>query len=90
MLSTILKSSIATKVSISIMDAFVAMRKYISDNLLEQNYIKDMIIRHDEEIKILQNTFYSSSVTCNNLVFCERNIIQCVCGQHDQSGLKLV
>ena len=34
MLSTILKSSVATKTSIAIMDAFVAMRKYISKNLL--------------------------------------------------------
>ena len=55
MLSTILKSKIATQVSIRIMDAFVMMRKYISNNLLEQNYIKDMVIRHDEEIKIFAN-----------------------------------
>ncbi len=36
MLSTILKSKIATLVSIRIMDAFVAMRHYISDNLIER------------------------------------------------------
>ena len=69
MLSTILKSSIATKVSISIMDAFVAMRKYISNNLLEQNYIKDMVIRHDEEIRILQNTFSKFDTFCNEIFF---------------------
>ena len=40
MLSTILKSKVATEVSIAIMDAFVTMRKYISSNLLEQNYYK--------------------------------------------------
>ena len=73
MLSTILKSSIATKVSISIMDAFIAMRKYISNNLLEQNYIKDMVIRHDEEIKILQNTF-SKFDTFSNEIFFEGQI----------------
>ena len=39
MLSTILKSSVATQISIRIMDAFVAMRKYIPTNLLEQNQI---------------------------------------------------
>ena len=33
MLATILKSKVATKVSISIMDAFVLMRKYISSSL---------------------------------------------------------
>ena len=73
MLSTILKSSVATKVSISIMDAFVAMRKYISKNLLEQKYIKDMVIRHDEEIKILQNTF-SKFDTFSNEIFFEGQI----------------
>ena len=36
MSATILKTEIATKVSIQIMDAFVAMRYYISDNLLER------------------------------------------------------
>lgn len=36
MLATILKSKTAIEVSIKIMDAFVAMRKYISTNLLEQ------------------------------------------------------
>ena len=34
MLATILKSKVAVKVSIEIMDAFVAMRKYISNNLI--------------------------------------------------------
>lgn len=73
MLSTILKSSVAIKVSISIMDAFVSMRRYISNNLLEQNYIKDMVIRHDEEIKILQNTF-SKFDTFSNEIFFEGQI----------------
>ena len=36
MLATILKSKTAIKTSIRIMDSFVAMRKYISNNLLEQ------------------------------------------------------
>ena len=39
MLATILKSKVATQVSIAIMDAFVLMRKYISNNLIEQKYI---------------------------------------------------
>ena len=39
MLATILKSKVATQVSIRIMDAFVAMRKYISTDLMEQKYI---------------------------------------------------
>ena len=57
MLATILKTDVATKVSIAIMDAFVAMRKYISSNLLEQKYINNMVFKHDSQIKLLQSTF---------------------------------
>lgn len=73
MLSTILKSNVATKVSIAIMDAFVTMRKYISNNLLEQNHYKNMILKHEEEIKILQNTF-SKFDTFSNEIFFEGQI----------------
>ena len=57
MLSTILKSNVAVETSIKIMDAFVSIRKYISNNLLEQKYYNDMTIRHDSEIKQLQDSF---------------------------------
>ena len=57
MLATILKSKIATEVSIRIMDAFVTMRHYIGNNLLEQKYYNDMTIRHDSEIKLLFDSF---------------------------------
>lgn len=56
MLATILKTSVATKISISIMDAFVSMRKYISNNLIEQKYINNMVIEHDSQIKLLQES----------------------------------
>ena len=57
MLSSVLRTEIASKVSIDIMRAFVVMRKYISNELLEQKYMKDMLIRHDGEIKLLQESF---------------------------------
>lgn len=57
MIATILKSKIAVKTSIAIMDAFVNMRKYISDSLLAQKYFNNMTIRHDDEIKLLQESF---------------------------------
>ena len=57
MLSSVLRTPVAEEVSVSIMDAFVAMKKYISNNLLEQKYYNDMIIRHDSEIKLLQESF---------------------------------
>ena len=57
MLSTILKSKVAVETSIRIMDAFLKMRKYISANLIEQDNMKNMLIKHDNEIKLLQESF---------------------------------
>ena len=64
MLSTILKSKIATLVSIRIMDAFVAMRHYISDNLIEQKYINTLVLedhnsikQNSKDIELLQESF---------------------------------
>ena len=57
MLATVLKTHIATKVSISIMDAFVAMRKYVSSNLIEQKYINDLVLEDHNKIKKLESTF---------------------------------
>ena len=57
MLATILKSSIATKVSIRIMDAFVAMRHYIGNNEYRLSNIETKIIEHDNDIKLLQESF---------------------------------
>ena len=57
MLATVLKTHIATKVSISIMDAFVAMRKYVSSNLIEQKYINNLVLEDHEKIKILETSF---------------------------------
>ena len=51
MLATILKSKVAIQVSIKIMDTFVAMRHYISNNLLEQKYINNLVLENKEDIK---------------------------------------
>ena len=69
MLASTLKTEIAERVSINIMRAFVTMRKYISNNLLEQKYYKEMLFRHDEEIKLLQNTFSKFDTISNELFF---------------------
>ena len=66
-LSTILKSSVATKVSISIMDAFISMRKYISNNLIDLNKHSNMLIDHEDKIKILENTFSKFETFSNEL-----------------------
>ena len=57
-LATILKTEVAAKTSIAIMDAFVEMKKYISNSLIENNYYKNMIINHKHEIKLLKETLY--------------------------------
>ena len=57
MLATILHTSVAAIVSINIMDAFVAMRKYIGSNLLVQNNMNNMVIKHDSDIKEVKNAF---------------------------------
>lgn len=58
MLATILKNSIATKVSIQIMDAFVTMRHYVSTNLIEQKYINNLVLEDHDKIKALEMSFY--------------------------------
>lgn len=57
MLSGLLKSDIAAKVNVQIIDAFVAMGKYISSTLLNQNFINNLVYKHDEEIKLLKASF---------------------------------
>ena len=57
MLATVLKTDVATEMSVRIMRAFVSMRKYISTNLLEQKYINNLVLEHDKDIKLLQETF---------------------------------
>lgn len=57
MLATTLHTSVAIKVSIDIMDAFVAMWHFVANNLLIQNNINNMVLKHDNDIKRLQETF---------------------------------
>ena len=62
MLATVLRTSVSEEVSIQIMDAFVAMRKYISANLLEQKYITSLVLKHEEQINTLFNYFESKEI----------------------------
>ena len=56
MLATVIHTSVAAQISIQIMRTFVLMRKYISNNLIEQRYINNMVIEHDGEIKLIKET----------------------------------
>ena len=64
MLATILKTKIAIETTIRIMDACVEMKKYFSNNLLEQKFINNQVIKNtkeieinSEKIKLLQESF---------------------------------
>ena len=60
MLSTILKSNIATEVSIRIMDTFVDMRKFINDNkdiYKSISNINEKLLEHDEKFNYLFSKF---------------------------------
>lgn len=75
MLATILKSKTAVNVSIAIMDAFVAMRKYVSTSLIDQKFVNDMVLKHEYDIKLLQQSFDKlQEKEQNNSIFFEGQI----------------
>ena len=57
MLATILKSRVASEITIAIMDAFVIMKNIINTSLIEQKYINSLVLEHDNEIRLLQESF---------------------------------
>ena len=57
MLATILKTKVATEVSIRIMDTFVAMRHYINANLIEQKYINKLVLEDHEKLELIFSRF---------------------------------
>ena len=57
MLATVLRTSVAEEISIQIMDAFVSMSKYISTNLIEQKYVNNLVMKHEEQINTLFDFF---------------------------------
>ncbi|MBQ3468678.1 MAG: ORF6N domain-containing protein [Bacilli bacterium] len=57
MLATILKTEVASKMSVAIMKAFVAMRHYIGTNEYRLSNIENKIVEHDNNIKQLEQSF---------------------------------
>ena len=64
MLATVLRTQVASQMSISIMRAFVAMRNYISSNLIEQKFINNLVLVNNvdiknikKDVKLLQESF---------------------------------
>ena len=73
MLSAVLRTDVAEGVSVAIMDAFVAMRHFISKDLLNSKYVNSMLVNHEERIKLIENTF-DKFKTNNNHIFFEGQI----------------
>ena len=69
MLATVLKTELAEETSIAIMDAFVVMKQYISNNLIEQRYINNQVLKNTEDIKLLQDTFDKFKPNNNHIFF---------------------
>ena len=57
MLATVLRTRVASQISVAIMRAFVKMRKYISSNLIEQKYINNLVLEDHNKIKLLEASF---------------------------------
>ena len=57
MLATVLHTPVAAEVSVNIMRTFVKMRKIISSNLIEQKYINELVIKDNERINLLEESF---------------------------------
>ena len=57
MLAGILKSELAIKMSLRIVDIFITMKNYINTSLIEQKYFNELTIKNTEDIKLLQESF---------------------------------
>ena len=54
MLSSVLHTEVAISMSVKIINAFVTMRKYISNNLIEQKYINNLVLEDHDRLKVLE------------------------------------
>lgn len=58
MLSGLLKSDVAVSINVKIIDAFVKLRKFISNNLIEQKFINELVIKDNKRIDLLEKSFF--------------------------------
>ena len=75
MLAGILKSELAKKMSLRIVDIFITMKNYINTSLIEQKYFNELTIKNTEDIKLLQESFDKlNTKESNNHIFYEGQI----------------
>ena len=81
MLATILRTTVASDITLKIIRAFVSMRHFIKGSLIEQKYINTMVLEHDNKINelfdrfdkkdnhlFLENTIFDSYVDILNIL----------------------
>ena len=73
MLATILKTKVASQVTVNIMDAFVEMRKLLNSNLIEQKYINNLVLKDNKRIDVLEELM-SNFKEKNHHIFFEGQI----------------
>lgn len=69
MLASVLRTSVASSVSVDIMRAFVVMKKYVSKTLLEQTYINNLVLKDSKRIDLLEETLSKFKEKSNHLFF---------------------
>ena len=75
MLAGILKSELAIKMSLRIVDIFITMKNYINTSSIEQKYFNELTIKNTEDIKLLQESFDKlNAKESNNHIFYEGQI----------------
>ena len=102
-LSSILHSDIAISMSKKIIRAFVKMRHFINDNLIEQKYINKMVLDHDNKINelfdkfdkkdnhlFLENTTFDSYVDILNILSLAKKEIIIIDNYADINTLNLI
>ncbi len=69
MLASVLRTRVASQVSVDIMRAFVVMKKYISKTLLEQTYINELVLKDSKRINLLEEALSKFKEKSNYLFF---------------------
>ena len=93
MLSAVLKTEIAEEISIKIMDAFVRMRKFISNNIdyfKELGLIEKRLIIHDNKIDYIDNNIKLLKESFNKLEEKEMNNLIYFDGQVYDAHSKII
>ena len=69
MLSGLLKSNIAAEVNIKVINAFVSLRKYVTSNFMNQEYINDLVIKDSKRIDLIEETLSNFKEKNNHIFF---------------------